>query len=283
MKRYQDCGVIEMAQGAAEPAWLLPDVRPRFATWSLCGGRPFGCDDDCARWHAGIDLIDAKHGSIVVAPEDATIVALDRGWSKDARAVYLRTKTGLFLALGGTIHESGQEWARRAGDELRKGDPVGRVLGSYGMIHFETYAKGSKRTKNSVWYRGSGPPAGLLNPTNYVERMVGEQVSLLRSAQRHAALAALGFFSGTIDGPWTPASVAALRAAQESLGVAVDGVWGPATEAALRSAIEPEEGERLESGDNSERSGTHLWVAAGVGVLGVAAGLALLARRRRAQ
>ncbi|MCA9658436.1 MAG: peptidoglycan-binding protein [Myxococcales bacterium] len=274
-----------MAKGDPHPAWILPGVKPKFALWSFGGGRPFGCKDKaCERWHAGIDLTGAPHRAVVVAPERARVIGVDKGWSGAAKAMYLEAlDSGLFFVLGGFIKNSHAEFIAGASVVVEKGAKLGRVLGDYGMIHFETYAKGSKRTKNSVWYRGSGPPAGLLNPTNYVERMVGEQVSLLRSAQRHAALAALGFFSGTIDGPWTPASVAALRAAQESLGVAVDGVWGPATEAALRSAIEPEEGERLESGDNSERSGTHLWVAAGVGVLGVAAGLALLARRRRAQ
>ena len=237
MKRYQDCGVIEMAQGAAEPAWLLPDVRPRFATWSLCGGRPFGCDDDCARWHAGIDLIDAKHGALVVAPEEATIVALDRGWSKDARAVYLRTKTGLFLALGGTIHGSGQEWGRKAGDELRTGDPVGRVLGSYGMIHFETYVDDGRRTHNSRWYVGDPPPDGLLNPLNYIQRAAGLPATLETDRQRQQALLDLGYAPDHVDQAWGERSKSALRKAQADLGLQADGIWGPNTEKAIREAL----------------------------------------------
>ena len=51
------------------------------------------------------------------------------------------------------------------------------MLGSYGMIHLETY-EAEDRKANSVWWKSEPPPDGLLNPTNYVERMVGDKVSL---------------------------------------------------------------------------------------------------------
>jgi hypothetical protein len=41
----------------------------------------------------------------------------------------------------------------------------------------------NQRTANSVWWRGEPPPEGLLNPTHYVERMVGAKVSLVQTRQ----------------------------------------------------------------------------------------------------
>ncbi|MCA9636680.1 MAG: M23 family metallopeptidase, partial [Myxococcales bacterium] len=177
-----------MAEGDPSPAWPMPSVSPKFATWSVGGGRPFGCEGDaCERWHAGIDLTGAPEGAEVVAPEDAEVVAVDRGWSGAAKAIFLRTKSGLFLVLGGLQMGSPGKYGITAGKSVRKGDRLGRVLGAYGMIHLETYAAEDRRA-NSVWWKDEPPPDGLLNPTNYVERMVGDRVSLVRSIQRHEAL-----------------------------------------------------------------------------------------------
>lgn len=179
MARSPDWEKLPMAEGDPHPAWPLPNVVPKFATWSIGGGRPYGCDvDECERWHAGIDLTGAPDGALVIAPEDALVVAVDRGWSEGAKATFLRTNSGLFLVLGGFKAGSHKEFGVAAGQQVRKGDKLGRVLGSYGMIHLETYVADG-RTANSVWWKSEPPPDGLLNPTNYVERMVGGRVSLL--------------------------------------------------------------------------------------------------------
>ncbi len=231
-----------MAVGAPKPAWPMPSVKAKFALWSFGGGRPFGCDlGECKRWHAGIDLTGAGGGALVVAPEDSTVLAVDRGWSSGSKAIFLRTETGLFLVLGGVIKGSSKEFEVTSGAQVKRGAHLGRVLGSYGMIHFETYTAGN-RTKNSPWWKDKPAPAGLLNPTNYVERMVGDRISLVRTVQRHQALATLGYFVGPIDALWGPTSTAALLAAQEALGVDADGKWGPKTEDAIIAALEKAEG-----------------------------------------
>ena len=82
MARYAGWESIPMAEGGKEPVWPLPSVTPKFAAWSLGGGRPFGCSQDkCERWHAGVDLTGAPQGALVIAPEDALIVGLDKGWT----------------------------------------------------------------------------------------------------------------------------------------------------------------------------------------------------------
>ena len=214
MARAPDWEKLAMAGGSPSPVWPLPTVTPKFATWSLGGGRPFGCAaDKCERWHAGIDLTGAPDGAPILAPEDALIVGIDRGWSSGSKAAFLRTDSGLFLVLGGFRAGSHNEFDVSTGQRVRRGDKLGRVLGSYGMIHLETYAA-AERTANSVWWRGEPPPEGLLNPTHYVERMVGDKVSLLQTRQRHEALKTLGYFKGDVAAPWSDTSTDALKAAQ---------------------------------------------------------------------
>ncbi|MEZ4428100.1 MAG: peptidoglycan-binding domain-containing protein [Nannocystaceae bacterium] len=239
MRRFKDCAAIPMAQGASEPVWPMPDVRPRFATWSLCGGRPFGCGDDCKRWHAGVDLVGAQDKALVVAPEAGVIVKLDAGWSEGSRAVFMRTDTGLFLVLGGTIAGSGVEFKRVAGERVTAGAPLGRVKGSYGMIHFETYEDHEKtRTHNSRWYLGEPAPEGLRNPLNYVQRAAGVAATMDSNEQRQQALLDLGYDPDPVGDVWGPRSADALKKAQADLGLDADGIWGPKTEEAIRAALD---------------------------------------------
>ncbi len=235
--RSTDWEALPMAIGDPAPAWPLPGVTPKFAVWSIGGGRPFNCTlEKCERWHAGIDLTGAPDGATIVAPEDALVVGIDRGWSEGSKAAFLRTKTGLFVVLGGFKAGSHKEFDIQTAREVRKGEKLGRVLGSYGMIHLETYAA-EGRVANSVWWKSEEPPDGLQNPTGYVERMVGAKVSLVQTRQRHEALATLGHYTGDVGAAWGAASEAALRAAQAALGVGVDGKWGPKTEDAIQSKL----------------------------------------------
>ena len=237
MARSTDWEKLPMAAGDPAPAWPLPGVAPKFAAWSVGGGRPFNCTlETCERWHAGIDLTGAPDGATIVAPEDALVVGIDRGWSEGSKAAFLRTKTGLFLVLGGFKAGSHKEFDIQTAREVRKGEKLGRILGSYGMIHLETYAA-EGRVANSVWWKSEPPPDGLQNPTSYVERMVGAKVSLVQTRQRHEALATLGYFAGDVGAAWGPASEAALRAAQTALGVDADGKWGPKTEDAIQRKL----------------------------------------------
>ena len=289
-----DWETLKMAQGDPKPAWPLPTVTPKFATWSVGGGRPYGCTTEkCERWHAGIDLTGAPDGATIIAPEDALVVGIDRGWSEGSKAAFLRTKTGLFLVLGGFKAGSHKEYGIAHGQQVRKGDKLGRVLGSYGMIHLETYAAES-RTANSVWWTSEPPPDGLLNPTNYVERMVGDKVSLLQTRQRHEALGALGYYKGDVAAAWGPASTEALRAAQSGLGIGVDGKWGPETEDAIQRALAEQQGctadECAPTGTPAPTSGSTdmlagigrlgWWIIGGATAAGIAVGITLAVRAR---
>ncbi len=285
---------LQMAQGDPKPAWPLPTVTPKFATWSIGGGRPYGCTSEtCERWHAGIDLTGAPDGALVIAPEDALVIGIDRGWSEGSKAAFLRTASGLFVVLGGFKAGSHKEYGITTGQQVRKGDKLGRVLGSYGMIHLETYAVES-RTANSVWWKSEPPPDGLLNPTNYVERMVGDKSSLLQARQRLEALAALGYYKGDVTAAWGPASTDALRAAQSDLGIGVDGKWGPETEDAIQRALAKRQGC---AGDECSTSATPApsggstdalagvgrlgwWIIGGTTAAGIALGITLAVRAR---
>ena len=174
MARSADWEKVPMAEGSKDPLWPLPTVTPKFATWSLGGGRPSGCTKDtCERWHAGVDLTNAPDKALVIAPEDGTIAGLDKGWTDGTRAIFFATDSGLFLVLGGIIAGSHKEWNRKVGDTIKRGGELGRIVGSYGMLHFETYAAVPGRSANSRWWKNDPPPDGLLNPANYLERMDG--------------------------------------------------------------------------------------------------------------
>ena len=119
---------LAMAQGDPKPVWPLPTVTPKFATWSIGGGRPYGCAaDKCERWHAGIDLTNAPDGALIIAPEDALVVGIDRGWSEGSKAAFLRTNTGLFLVLGGFKQGSHKEFGITTAQQVRKGEKIGRA------------------------------------------------------------------------------------------------------------------------------------------------------------
>ncbi len=281
---------VPMAIGADKPAWPLPTVTPRFATWSFGGGRPSACAlHRCERWHAGIDLTGAPHGALVVAPEEGTLVGVDRGWTDGTKAIFLQTDSGLFVVLGGVIAGSHKEFGRSTAQRVRKGDELGRIVGGYGMLHLETYKAEPARRANSRWYRDDPPPTGLLNPTSYVERMVGDTVSLLRTRQRLEALRALGHDPGDLAAPWGPAAIDALKSAQAALGVAADGIWGPETEDAIQQALAANQpATEIETDADAttarpQRSSTRVigGIVAGLAISGLAAAI-LITRQRRA-
>lgn len=290
MARSADWAKLVIAQGDPKPSWPLPSVTPKFATWSVGGGRPASCKEGhCERWHAGIDLTNAPDGAVIIAPEDAMVVGIDKGWSEGSKAAFLRTNTGLFLVLGGFKAGSHKEFGIVTAQQVRKGDKLGRVLGSYGMIHLETYDAGTRKA-NSVWWSDDPPPAGLLNPTNYVERMVGDKVSMLQTRQRLEALKTLGFFAGDVAGAWDASCTEALTKAQKALGVGADGKWGPETEDAIHTALALKKGDCIGDECSIQPEGTPSDPLANVGRLGLAIaggafaltlGVAALVWRRR--
>jgi len=253
MARSSDWEKVPMAEGGKDPLWPMPTVTPKFATWSLGGGRPSPCTvSTCQRWHAGVDLTNAPDKALVVAPEDGTIAGLDKGWTEGTRAIFFVTDSGLFLVLGGIIAGSHKEWGRKVGDKIKRGGELGRIVGSYGMLHFETYAATPGRTANSRWWKDDPPPEGLLNPANYVERMVGAKMSLLQTQQRLQALKDLGYYTGDVGAAWGSAAIEALKKAQMALGVQVDGKWGPETEDAIQQALQKTPCDSLEDCDAGE-------------------------------
>jgi hypothetical protein len=288
MARYAGWESIPMAEGGKDPVWLLPSVKPKFATWSLGGGRPFGCAlGKCERWHAGVDLTNAPQGAVVIAPEDALIVGLDKGWTDGTRAIFLRTDSNLFLVLGGVIAGSHKEFSLTTGARVQRGEKLGRIVGSYGMLHLETYTATTDRTANSRWWQDDAPPEGLLNPINYIERMIGADASLLQSRQRLQALKDLGHYTGDVGAAWNDAATAALQQAQAALGVEADGKWGPATEDAIQKALQPCAADNCQLEDavpTGPASAGRLRVGgviAGFAVASLTAAIAVTLRRRR--
>ena len=224
------------------PKWVMPDTTPRFAEDSLGRCRPSG---SCARGHCGVDLVGANAGALVVAPEDVVVENYTQSWSTTKSghrtiAVYLRSAE-LFFVLGGLRPKSNEEFSVKAGDSASAGQEIGRVQDGYGMIHFEIYRNEPSRVRNTSWNFRDAPPAGLLNPINYVQAMAARPLSISSYQQIHAALYELGFYDGEFLDRWTDKSSAALSEAQRAYGLKADGKWGEKSNEALQSRIDVRE------------------------------------------
>lgn len=152
---------LEASSGDPAPAWPLPGICPVHGAPTVC--------TILEHEHAGVDLPNAPPGTEVISPEDATIVRADYPWNGDARAMLLRTRTGLLLLLGGFAPGSHHELGHRDGAVVRKGDALGRV-GSFGALHVEVH-DGRGQALPPRWWRGDRPPDGLRNAAAYVARM----------------------------------------------------------------------------------------------------------------
>lgn len=126
-----------------------------------------------ARYHAGIDIY-ANAGDVVLAPESGVIVE-DQNFLNSIPgedAMLIQGDSGTTILLGEIVAESmTTEFGLKEGSRVTAGQPVAIVAktvnGSH-MLHFETYAKGSKR--NRSWSQGKKPHTSLRDPTAYLLR-----------------------------------------------------------------------------------------------------------------
>lgn len=153
---------VPMAAGAMSPVWPLPAVGRRSYNFgaSRAGGQ---------RHHAGVDLY-APRGSVILAPEDGTVIATQPFNGPNAVALLLETDTGAVILLGEIEPGSWRIYGVDVGVRVEAGDRVANVginPGGSTMLHFEMYAPGTRR--NHRWFQGSAPPPSLLNPTSYLQ------------------------------------------------------------------------------------------------------------------
>lgn len=179
-----ECTTLDVEPG---PAPVPPEPRPGAAPlWPLPGvsskGKPtslgsFGAPrKQGTKFHAGVDL-GAPEGTVVVAPEDGTLVR-DQGWDGlNAKALLLETARpgGPVLLFGGVAPGSWpvNEKGRLDKRFVRRGEPIA-VIGRYPnggtMLHFETYVRGTRQ--NRKWFQMRPKPGSLIDPTPYVGAMV---------------------------------------------------------------------------------------------------------------
>lgn len=85
----------------------------------------------------------------------------------DTDAVVLRGDSGLVIVLGELDPDT---IAVRRGEHVGRGQTIGYV-GELGMLHLETYARGSS---NRRWRVGEPPPDALRDPAPYLQRAAGQ-------------------------------------------------------------------------------------------------------------
>ena len=169
---------VEFARGGARPFFPVQSSRnQRFGqvaykdvngSWHGNMARAFKANRG-GRYHVGIDLY-ADPGDVVVAPEDGTVVGRQTFYAGTG-AMLIETDSGVVVLLGETKMGGADEFGLAIGSRVAAGQPVTRVArstsGSH-MLHVETYRPGT--TKNYSWYKSSGVPSAVLDPTDYFLR-----------------------------------------------------------------------------------------------------------------
>lgn len=153
---------VPMATGAASVVWPLPDVTRK--RWTFGASRANG-----KRHHAGVDLY-APRGSIVLSPEDGTVIASQRFNGPYAYALLIQLDSGPVVLLGEVEPDSWRMFNADPGARVARGQPVARVginPGGSQMLHYEMYTSGTRQNKR--WYSEQAPPPELLDPTNYLQ------------------------------------------------------------------------------------------------------------------
>lgn len=131
------------------------------------------------RVHAGVDLF-GKSGDVVVACESGKIVNFYRfyGFTRHDKttgavwSVIVQNDSGTVINYGEVNSNSNTTYNWKVGDRLEAGDEfaVLEKMRDDSMLHFETYANGTK--SNTSWsVFKSSPPANLRNPTKYLEAL----------------------------------------------------------------------------------------------------------------
>jgi murein DD-endopeptidase MepM/ murein hydrolase activator NlpD len=129
--------------------------------------RAFGANRSGGRRHAAIDLF-ANAGDPVVACQDGQIVNFYRFNGPDAWAVIVAHQ-GVVINYGEVASDSLARLNLRRGSQVSAGQQIatiGRNPGGSTMLHFETYAPGTRA--NQRWLTGSPPPAPVRDPTRYL-------------------------------------------------------------------------------------------------------------------
>jgi hypothetical protein len=201
---------------------------------------PWGCaQDKCERWHAGVDLTGAPQGALVIAPEDALIVGLDKGWTDGTRAIFLRTDSNLFLVLGGVIAGSHKEFGLTTGrprPPRREARPHRRQLRHAALRdlrrdarpHGELAVVEGRPGRPRVCSTPSTTSSAWSAPT----RRCCRRASASRRSRTSATTPATSGPRGT-----TPPTRRSRRPRPPSAST-VDGKWGPATEDAIHGALQ---------------------------------------------
>ncbi|MCI5158211.1 MAG: hypothetical protein D3906_07165 [Candidatus Electrothrix sp. AUS1_2] len=133
-------------------------------------GRMFLADRGKLRWHVGVDLF-ANINDVVVSCEDGKIIEFKPFYkAKSNQQTYSlliqHDGSGVVANYGEITENSLRDNGLKTGSRVKAGQRIG-FISDTGMLHFETYVTGTKKTHR--WLKNNKfPPPALRNPTRYL-------------------------------------------------------------------------------------------------------------------
>lgn len=167
---------IEFAKGSSNPAWpvITDNKKKDWVSYKKTNGkyagnpaRSFGWKRTNDRYHVGIDIY-GDPGDDVIAMENGMIVGI-QGFLGPTKAMLVEGESGLVVLYGEITDQSWTKLGLKKGSFVEKGQKIATVGlndAGGGMLHLETYKKGTKQ--NIQWKQSVKPDSRILNPTKYL-------------------------------------------------------------------------------------------------------------------
>ncbi|HEV7267468.1 MAG TPA: M23 family metallopeptidase [Falsiroseomonas sp.] len=182
------CGLFMMSgvpMTAEQHYWPVRSLKTKYKRQVACrdtkgktygnGSRRFGAQrpakpkpGDELRWHCGIDL-GGLHGDMVVACQTGWVVHMQTFHLGTWALMIQNKQNGLVFSYNELEKGSWHEFGVAVGDEVKAGQPIGRVglMGeNSSMLHFEAYQTATRKTHS--WPQDNSRPSALRDPTKYL-------------------------------------------------------------------------------------------------------------------
>lgn len=182
-------------------------------------GRRFLADRAAGRYHVGHDIFCSQNDP-VVAIEDGKIVAFYPFY--EGTNALLVAHDGYVANYGEVAPNSLARLGLAVGSKVASGQQIGTV-GRLNMLHFETYATGTK--SNQRWFKGRPRPTALRNPSQLLLDLVARGIRLSPDLRGGVVVAEAGVMSEAATSTVAAIGFPSLVYSPEAVPVPVGSDW----------------------------------------------------------